>query len=447
MIRPLASSWRRTFLATITFLAVALPAGADPTILFSTFLGGSRSDTGWAVAAWGDGTVVAGTTRSLDFPVRFPPSGLTSSKPNDGFIRDVFLTTLSRTGAPVYSRYIPMADNHQSVLGVGAGPDDAVYVASLTFYGAETSIVIVRVDLPGRIVWTRSTYSRLYAEKMTVDPQGNVYVTGRNNDENPGPGPAYIDAAFVWKLAPDGSTVYFTNIDGNGFDIGRGIAADAAGYAYVTGATTSTNLPNALQAVPVGGNNVFVTKLGLAGEVRWTTYLGGSGEDWGEEIEVAADNTVVLAGTTTSPNFTILNALQPAPGGSQDLFVARLQSWGSRIFSTYLGGSGSENLWDLALEPASILLAVESPEPGSPLREPLNPACGSSFVAKLDANASQVLDAACLGASAILGVAASSSGISLTGAAAPDLPRINAWQPGAPGGGDAFAAKIRFDPD
>jgi hypothetical protein len=88
---------------------------------------------------------------------------------------------------------------------------------------------------------------------------------------------------------------------------------------------------------------------------------------------------------------------------------------------------------------------VASPDAGSPLREPLDPACGASFVAKLDAKATRVLDAACLGSSTIYGVAADSSGISLTGAAASDMPRINSWQPGEAGSGDAFAAKIRLD--
>jgi hypothetical protein len=449
MIRQPASSWWRQFLVTISIcLAAALPAGADPTILYSTFLGGNRLDTGRAVAVNGSSTFVAGTTRSLNFPVRFPPSGLSSSKPNqDEVTLDVFLTYLNSSGVPVYSRYIPMGPNHHGVLGVGAGPGGVAYVVGLTFFGSDADVFVVRVDPPGRIAWTQDLFGRRYAERMTVDPQGNVYVTGRNNSESQSSPSGYIDAAFVWKIGPDGSTIYLTDIDGNGFDIGRGIAADSAGYAYITGATTSTNLPNALQAVPVGGNNVFITKLGPTGDVRWTTYLGGSGDDWGEEIEIAADNTVVVAGTTNSPNFNIDHAIQDQPGGSRDLFVARLQSWGSRLSSTYLGGSGSEDIRDLALEPSGILLAVQSPEPGSPLREPLDPACGDSFVAKLDTKATTVLDAACLGGSIIYGVAADSSGVSLTGAAASDMPRINSWQPGEAGGGDAFAAKIVFDPD
>jgi len=270
-----------------------------------------------------------------------------------------------------------------------------------------------------------------------VDSQGNVYITGHDNNEDSNY--HYVDMAFVWKIGWDGRTIYAINIDGNGFDSGRSIAVDSAGNAYVTGITLSTNLPNAIQPVPPGnGYNTFVTKLDPVGAVQWTTYLGGSGDDIGEEIAVAADGTVVVAGATRSPDFPTQNAPQTALQGAQDLFVARLQPWGSRISSTYLGGSGSETLNDLALEPASILLAVVSPDGGSPLRVPLDPACGPEFVAKLDARASRALDAACRG----VAVAADSSGVSVTGSIGSGLPVANAWQPSLGGGIDAFATKL-----
>jgi Beta-propeller repeat len=431
-------------LLTLALLASALPAGADPTLIYSTYLGGSNRDDGWAVAMRNGDTYIAGTTYSLDFPVKFPPRGLTSSKPSgDTFTRDIFVARLGSSGTPIYSRYVPAGDNHNAVLGIGAGPNGSAYMASVSLHGSDAPITVVKLDGGGGIEWVRGTGAgRTYANDMTVDPQGNVYITGYDNNEYSN---GYVQIAFVWKIGSDGSTRYWTAIDGNNFDNGFGIAADAAGNAYVTGITLSTDLPNALQAPPVGGYNVFVTKLGPEGSIHWSTYLGGSGEDWGKEIAVAADGTLVVAGTTTSPNFNIDNAIQTELSGPKDLFLARLQPWGSRISSTYLGGSGSEEVADLALEPSSILLAVTSTETDSPLREPLDPSCGASFVAKLNPSASRVLDAACLGHSSVAGVAADSSGVSVTGAAGDDLPVVNAWQPSPAGGGDAFAAKLKLN--
>ncbi len=446
MSQQFARSWRRTLLGALTLSAVALPAGADPTLIYSTYLGGSNRDEGSAVAARDGRTFIAGTTHSLDFPVKFPPRGLTSSKPSgDTFTQDVFVTSLGPSGTPIYSTYVATGvyNNHNYVLGIGAGPNGSAYVVSDSPHGSDAPITIVKLDGGGGIEWVRGTFGgRVYANDMTVDLQGNLYITGYDNSERAN---GYVQIAFVWKIGSDGSTHYWIAIDGNNFDNGFGIAVDAAGNAYVTGITLSTDLPNALQAAPVGGYNVFVTKLGPEGSIHWSTYLGGSGEDWGKEIAVAADGTLVVAGTTTSPNFNIDDAIQTELRGPKDLFLARLQPWGSRISSTYLGGTGSEEIQDLALEPSSILLAVTSPEADSPLREPLDPSCGASFVAKLDPAASRVLDAACLGHSSISGVAADSSGVSLTGAASDDMPRINAWQPAPAGGGDAFAAKLKLN--
>lgn len=423
--------------AALLLSTLPSPAAADPTILYSTYLGGSSSDSGQAVAAWHGNTFVAGITRSGDYPLFNGGSG----KPGDSYT-DVFLTVLGPSGSPLYSTYVPTSEvDNKYVVGVGVGPDGgpsgSPYVVSAAVVTEDTTVSVVKLWPGGTIAWTlNGTFSNIQPVGMTVDSQGNVYITGRNYNEVPGGG--YLDQVFVWKINAQGSTVYNVTIDGNGFDMGRAVAVDSAGNAYVTGITLSTNLPKAIQAVPNGGYNVFVTKLDPAGAVQWSTYLGGSGDDVSEEIAVAADGTVVVAGTTRSIDFPTQNAIQTSLQGAQDLFVARLQPWGSRISSTYLGGSGNETLNDLALEPASILLAVVSPDGGSPLRVPLDPSCGSEFVAKLDARASRVLDAACRGSA----VAADSTGVSVTGAVVSGLPVVNAWQPSPGGGTDAFATKL-----
>ena len=79
--------------------------------------------------------------------------------------------------------------------------------------------------------------------------------------------------------------MYSTYLGGSGDDFGHGIAVDGSGNAYVTGYTNSTNFPttNPLQASNGGGTDAFVTKINAAGSARvYSTYLGGSGDDVGK---------------------------------------------------------------------------------------------------------------------------------------------------------------------
>jgi hypothetical protein len=436
-IATFARSWRREILATLLVLAASVPAFADPTLLYSTYMGGSDTDRGTAVAARGGNTYVAGITRSRDYPV----VGANSSHKQGDQYNDVFLTAFGPSGSPLYSTYVPTTDaDNKFVLGIGwvPGPSasGSLYVASESSYAEDSAIVIVKLSSGGSIAWTWNTFvGRMYAQGMTVDSQGNVYITGRDNNEDANY--QYVDKAFVWKISSGGSLIYSIRIDGNNFDQGRGIAVDSAGNAYVAGFTLSTDLPGATGPAPAGYNG-FVTKLDPAGSILWTAYLGGSGSDVAEKIAVAADNTVVVAGTTQSTDFPTANAIQAGLNGPQDLFLTRLAPWGSLISSTYLGGSGSDAVKSLALEPASILLAVASPSADSPLRGPLDPSCNAGFVAKLNTTASRVLDAACGGEA----VAADSSGVSIAGSASSGLPVLNAWQPSPAGGTDAFAMKL-----
>ncbi len=189
---------------------------------------------------------------------------------------------------------------------------------------------------------------------IAVDSAGNAYVTGLTYSSNfptmdpLQPGNDGGGDAFVSKINPSGSAfVYSTYLGGSGVDQGYGIAADGAGNAYVTGYTASTNFPtmNPFQPANGGGSDAFVTKLNSAGSaVVYSTYLGGSGNDFAGGIAVDSAGNAYLEGKTFSTNFPTMNPWQAANGGGWDAFVAKLNSVGSAlVYSTYLGGSGNEN--------------------------------------------------------------------------------------------------------
>ena len=154
---------------------------------------------------------------------------------------------------------------------------------------------------------------------------------------------------FVSKLDPTGTNlVYSTYIGGTGYDDGRAIAVDAAGNAYVTGLTGSTDFPTTLGAYQTtfgGGNyDVFMSKLNaVATSLDYSTYLGGTGNDQGHSIAIDGSGNACVAGETYSTNFPVTaGAFQTTPGGNgdADAFAARLNSTGTTLlYSTYLGGA------------------------------------------------------------------------------------------------------------
>jgi cysteine-rich repeat protein len=148
-------------------------------------------------------------------------------------------------------------------------------------------------------------------------------------------------------LTIDPTLVYSTYLGGSFFDLGQGIAVDGSGNAYVTGATDSTDFPtaNALQSSSGGVADAFVAKLDAAGsQLLYSTYLGGSGSDAGIGIAVDGSANAYVTGQTESTNFPTANALQSSfAGGDFDGFVAKLDPAGSQLlYSTYLGGSNDD---------------------------------------------------------------------------------------------------------
>ena len=98
-----------------------------------------------------------------------------------------------------------------------------------------------------------------------------------------------------------------------------------------------------------GASDAFVTKINAAGTaILYSSYMGGSGTDVGLGIAVDAAGNAYVTGNTNSSNFPTLNPVQPSFGGSGpesigDAFVTKLNATGSAVYSTYLGGSGDDS--------------------------------------------------------------------------------------------------------
>lgn len=254
---------------------------------------------------------------------------------------------------------------------------------------------------------------------------------------------------------------YSTYLGGGMGDAGDSIAVDAAGNAYMTRRTASTNFPataGAFQRAAPGGGDAYVVKLNAAGTALiYSTYLGGSGDERGSGIAVDAAGSVYITGTTTSTDFPVTRgALQPGARGDGDAFVAKLNAAGSAlIYSTYLGGSGSDGGGDIAIDAAGAAYITDVTKSADfPTTRGAFQAAGrggDAFVAKLDMNRAS----SALVYSTYLGGGSTDHGNSIavdahgnayvTGdTSSLDFPTTRgAFRTGAPGGGsDGFVSKL-----
>jgi len=392
----------------------------DPTLVYSTYLGGSGGDSASGIAVDASGNAyVAGNTGSSDFPTT--PGAFQTTYDVGG---DVFVTKLNAAGsALVYSTYLGVSDTG----------------------------------------WA-------FGNAIAVDVSGNAYVAGSTTSSNFPTTPGAFQTtsgggpykAYVTKLNATGSAlVYSTYLGGSGDDEGNGIAVDALGSAYVTGDTASFNFPTtpgAFQTALLGSQAAFVTKLNTAGSAPvYSTYLGGSGWAGGTAIAVDVSGNAYVTGTATSPDFpTTPGALQTAYGGASETFVTKLNAAGSAlVYSTFLGGSngnsnGSSGIAVDASDNAYVTGSTYSSNfpttPGA-----FQTAYGGAwdvFVAKLNATGSALAYSTYLGGSAFdygEGIAVDASGNAyVTGATPGGFPITpGAFQTGYGGGQfDAFVSKL-----
>ena len=200
---------------------------------------------------------------------------------------------------------------------------------------------------------------------IAVDSAGNAFVTGHTfSPDFPTRNPIQVANAaptdlFITKLNPSGTAlIYSTYIGGSDSEQGTGIALDSSGSAYVTGWTSSLNFPTMNPLQPALGRefftDAFALKLNPEGSALvYSTYLGGINLDEGSAIAVDVAGNAYIVGHTLSGNFPTANAIQPAlaAAGQRDAFVSKLNAAGSAfIYSTYLGGIGSDLALALALD-------------------------------------------------------------------------------------------------
>jgi hypothetical protein len=396
------------------------PLVIDPVISYSTYIGGSQQDLGRGIAVDRSGNVyVTGGTGSANFPKR------NAYQSTFGGVFDVFVLKLNPTGTGIiYSTYLGGSEDE---VGNGIAVDQygRAYVTGITisqnfpvssgafdrtpgggncspdpsFPGPCPDAFVAQLYATGAGIFYSSYLGGSgedSGEDIAVDTSGNAYVAGRTSSGNfPTTVGAYDrtlnDAAtvevpgdaFVTKVRSLGTRLlYSTYLGGKSFDTGSGIAIlppmdtqqDDLYTVYVTGSTSSTNFPTTAGArdrTYNGGNlggDVFVTRLTATGSgLLYSTYIGGSSEDYGEGIAVDSSGNAYVTGQTESSNFPTTAGARDRTCGTDgacnrssaggavqpDAYVSKLNTTGSAlVYSTYVGGSGTDVAYDVALNAA-----------------------------------------------------------------------------------------------
>jgi hypothetical protein len=156
---------------------------------------------------------------------------------------------------------------------------------------------------------------------------------------------------------------YGTYLGGSGDEEATGVAVDSNGNVYIAGYTDSTDFPSAnFGSLPAGDFHVFVAKLDPTGStLLYADYIGGNNSDLDFALTIDSAGEAYLAGSTASSNFPVVNAYQPTYPGSLNGFVTKVSADGSTLlYSTYLGGNGSDLPASIALDSSSNILVAGS---------------------------------------------------------------------------------------
>lgn len=345
----------------------------DPVLTYGSYLGGTGAQYPSEIMEDNEGNIVVlGYTRSLDFPI----TGDAYQTGFAGGIFDVFVTKISRlTSEIVYSTFIGGDDRDEEPKMV-IGPGGNLYITGRTYSdnfptvnpfqntlkGTDDSFILILSSLGDQLLY--STFFGGSKEedwsRIAVDDQGYIYISGITtsfdfptmNPYSPVLNGGQFDG-FVSKFYPAGDAlVYSTYLGGWDDEELQCLGVTQAGEAVVAGLTHSSDYPavNSLYPCQINPNaliDAIVTKLSSDGSyLVFSTYLGGTQDEWFEDLVLDDNGDIYLVGGMESWDFEMVNSFQPehcaidsATKGS-DLFVIGLSSAGDEVlFGGFLCGS------------------------------------------------------------------------------------------------------------
>jgi hypothetical protein len=348
-----------------------LPLLFDPGVVWSTYYGGSQVEEFLSIATDRAGNAyAAGWTMSPDFPVQNALQGtIATTVASDAVVAKfrpngqlLWATYYGGDSAEVAYGIACDAAGNAAVVGMTASPNFPVQNAFQTSLSGASDAFLLRLNSTGQRLW--ATYyggsGGELANAVAYERSGNaLFACGSTSSTNFPVANALQSShaggtldGFILKFSSSGQRLWATYYGGNGEDDLRAIAADSTGAVIVVGTTSSTNFPvqNALQPAFAGGtSDACVIKLTGSGQRLWATYYGGNRQDVGSAVAVDDRNSVIFGGASLSDTIPLLNAVQPRRAAALDAFLTSLDSAGRLQWGTFYGGNALEEIRGIAI--------------------------------------------------------------------------------------------------
>lgn len=267
------------------------------------------------------------------------------------------------------------------------GTSYATWGAPVKAFAGDSDAFVAKLNNRGLLQW--STFlggaSGDVGYGISVDAGGNVFVAGWSFDtwgEDPILPFTGMTDVFVAKLDPNGVLLWNTFLGAEDEDVGYDIGVDGSGNVYITG-YSYTSWGTTIVIPYSEGYDAFVAKLNGNGDLLWNSFLGGTGWDFGYGIAVDSSGIVSVTGTSDVEWGTPQNPFT----GWDDAFVVRLDNTGNAVWNTFLGGNGTDSGNGIAIDSGgNISITGTSDEAwGTEPRRAFSEQ-SDAFVARLDTN-------------------------------------------------------------
>jgi len=291
--------------------------------LWSTYYGGENNDVAWAIATDISGNVyITGRTQSLN-----GISTKGSYQPNfSGGLWDAFVAKFSSIGSKIWSTYYGMK---------GQGPNGS---------GGQNDGYGITSDVSGNVIIVGTSDS-----KTGFGSSGTYQLHSGGGFD-----------AFIAKFSGNGNRIWGTYFGGNSTELATGIIENTNNDIFIIGSTVSNSgisSSGAYQKSLNGVEDAFLAKFSSSGNLIWSTYFGGSGEEWAHSIVIDnLGNLNIVGETRSSSGIASIGAYQTSLRGFEDAFIAKFTNSGNLIWSTYFGGESDEHGTGIAIDTSKNLI-------------------------------------------------------------------------------------------
>lgn len=356
---------------------------ANGQLSWASYYGGSDNDYCYEIAITKQNNIIiAGLTGS--------PSGIASANAFQDSIwgtTDAFVVKLNSAGVRLWATYLGgnlsdygygiTSDQNENIILSGYSNSQLGATTTGAFQTENSGGndgLLAKFTSNGDLLWSTfyGGYGNEYANGVTCDLDGNIYLTGftssSNNIASPNAfqesisGIGTSDDAFLVKFNSNGQRVWGTYFGGQGNEDGRSVFVDKYGHLYLTGSThSSQNIAssNAFQTIYKGDGDGFLAKFDTSGQKIWGTYIGDEGNDYSNDVTIDNSGKILICGFSSSETgLSTSNTHQAINRGGTDAFLTKFDTSGARIWSTYFGGMVGDFAYSVAIAKQDYIYLV-----------------------------------------------------------------------------------------